>query len=522
MNADWHLYMQAGDTRTVLRFPSWEVLRGRIHEFATKHLSRDEVGAVRNEADQAVADQVWSIAGEHFQVKLRLIKEHAPMDVMTPVGTIEMHEMEHSEHGASGSYGWWNCLGKINYLKGLKASGTLVPRESVYANEGTAAHRLVQMCMIEGKDAIEYIDRVIAITNASTGEITSEFTVDDDMATAVQLHLDTCRAYQRDGVTCFIEHRFSLADLKPPAPMFGTADFVAINQAVSKLTVVDYKHGKGVTVEAQGNPQLKYYALGALLTLPPGEPLPKTTETVIVQPRGMGHQIKAAEYPTGDILAWASELFRRAEMTMAPDAPLTAGDWCDKNFCDARGVCPAYAAKAMAAAQLEFYADPLPPEIIEEKLPKPESLTPEIAGKMRLQFNVLRNWMNAVDDQIIGWIRQGVHVPPWELKIGQGHRKWVDEKETKATLLNAGIDMADLYQQVFVSPASAERLVYTALRDMKMPAKTAKPMAAGAIKNLTIRPETAPSLVLAGSGRPALPSAQDVFEADLEIEPVNQ
>ncbi len=520
MPIEWHLYMQAGETRTVLRFPSWEVLRGRIREFAIKYLPKDEAGAVRLEADQATPEQVWWIAGNNFLIKLRPIKEHPRMNVEAG-RTIELKEMEHASRGASGAYGWWNCLGKINYVERLKASGALIPRESIFAREGTAAHKLVQMCMEEGRNAIEYIDRVIALTDDETGEIKQEFRVDDDMATAVQLHLDTCRTYQRDGVTCFIERQFSLADLKPPTAMFGTADFVAINQAASRLTVVDYKHGKGVTVEAQGNPQLKYYALGALLTLPPGTPLPKITETVIVQPRGMGHQVKTAEYPTGEIIAWAAELFHRAELTMDPDAPLTAGDWCDKSFCDARGVCPAYAAAAYAAAQLEFPVDPLPPAEIEERLIRPETLTPEMAGKMRLQFNVLRNWMNAVDDQIIGWIRQGVHVPHWELKIGQGHRKWVDEKEAEAVLVNTGMDLSDLYKQVFLSPAAAEGLVYTALRDMKMPAKTAKPMAANAIKNLTIRPETAPSLVLAGSGRPALPGAQDVFEADL-AEPVNQ
>jgi hypothetical protein len=43
---------------------------------------------------------------------------------------------------------------------------------------------------------------------------------------------------------------------------FGTTDCIII--ADGTLHVVDYKHGQGVLVEAEDNPQMKLYALGAL------------------------------------------------------------------------------------------------------------------------------------------------------------------------------------------------------------------------------------------------------------------
>lgn len=43
---------------------------------------------------------------------------------------------------------------------------------------------------------------------------------------------------------------------------FGTGDCVII--ADGTLHIVDYKHGRGVLVEADDNPQMKLYALGAL------------------------------------------------------------------------------------------------------------------------------------------------------------------------------------------------------------------------------------------------------------------
>lgn len=43
---------------------------------------------------------------------------------------------------------------------------------------------------------------------------------------------------------------------------FGTADCILIADGV--LNIVDYKHGKGVEVSAEGNTQLSLYSLGAL------------------------------------------------------------------------------------------------------------------------------------------------------------------------------------------------------------------------------------------------------------------
>lgn len=43
---------------------------------------------------------------------------------------------------------------------------------------------------------------------------------------------------------------------------FGTADCIVI--ADSEMNIVDYKHGKGVEVNAVDNPQMMLYALGAL------------------------------------------------------------------------------------------------------------------------------------------------------------------------------------------------------------------------------------------------------------------
>ena len=64
--------------------------------------------------------------------------------------------------------------------------------------------------------------------------------------------------------------------------MFGTADFVAYSKKRHELSIVDFKYGKGVWVAAEDNTQLKYYALGAALSI--NDPV-STISMTICQPR---------------------------------------------------------------------------------------------------------------------------------------------------------------------------------------------------------------------------------------------
>ena len=59
---------------------------------------------------------------------------------------------------------------------------------------------------------------------------------------------------------------------------FGTCDCCIISG--DTLTIVDYKHGKGVPVAAKGNPQMRLYALGALNRYAPIFGKPKTLSQI--------------------------------------------------------------------------------------------------------------------------------------------------------------------------------------------------------------------------------------------------
>jgi hypothetical protein len=214
------------------------------------------------------------------------------------------------------------CPGSIRLSDGIP------DQPSPYAEEGTAAHAEAARCILEQRGSPD---------------------------PAIQLHIDTVLSLIEPGDTLLVEHRVDLGPLRPPVAMFGTADAIVIKPRRRQLHVVDLKYGVGVQVEAENNPQTRYYGLGALLALPI-DVVVDTVELVIVQPRlphpaGLvRHEILTAL----ELLAWGRELLAAAHRALAPEAPMVPGPWC--RFCPARLTCPSRHEQALVAAQDEFTA----------------------------------------------------------------------------------------------------------------------------------------------------------------------
>lgn len=261
---------------------------------------------------------------------------------------------KHAEFSASQSSQWLNCHG----VMGMKA---LVPKEKSgdAANEGTAAHELLEICLNEGLDGYEMIDRSITITTDEDEEIT--YIVDDDMADAVQGCIDVVNSYIKDypHAEIKVEQKVDISELCGEG-MYGTVD-VRIAIAYDRLIIIDYKHGRGVPVDAEDNTQLIYYALGSALE---DDFEFETVEMVIVQPR-CPQNADVQEYilPVEDVREWAVG-FRmgrqRAEKArdeiIKAGKPISkylkAGSWC--KFCPAQGICPAKYDQMIKVAQMEF------------------------------------------------------------------------------------------------------------------------------------------------------------------------
>jgi hypothetical protein len=130
----------------------------------------------------------------------------------------------------------------------------------------------------------------------------------------------------------------------------GTAD--AIIYGETWLKVVDLKGGRGVNVEAEYagkvNPQLGFYALGALAQFPKWEP--EHIEVIISQPRYGG--TKRRTVTLAELKELEADMLDAVILAVSDDPPFLAGSHC--HFCLARATCPTLRDYVYQIARMDF------------------------------------------------------------------------------------------------------------------------------------------------------------------------
>lgn len=311
-------------------------------------------------------------------------------------------------------------------------------KPSIYAAEGTAAHRLAEVCLKTDNHAARYL-----------GTDVDNFEVTEEMAEAVQVYLDTVRAdiAKLPGSQVVIEQAFDLSEIY--MGLFGTND-AAVFQMFGKLIVYDYKHGAGYPVDVVDNKQLLYYALGAILKLKGDF---EEVELVIVQPRCMhrdGH-VRRWSVDVPYIMEFARELEAAARRTQEPAAPLKAGTHC--TWCPAKPICPALATLALETAAMDFPPEPAPAP----RFPDPARLAPAQIQKALELAGVIDDWIRSVEAYAEESARRGVQIPGFKLVKKRANRQWVDEAKVIETLAEYG---DAIYEPKFLkSPAQVEKVI---------------------------------------------------------------
>lgn len=154
----------------------------------------------------------------------------------------------HAILSASSSERWLNCPPSARLCEAYEDKG------SDYAAEGTDAHAL---CEFRLKQALG-IQAESPIETLSWYSEEMEDCAAGYAAYVVEL-LEAAKQTCSDPVV-MIEQRVDFSRWVQDG--FGTADCILI--ADGTLNICDYKHGKGVEVSAEQNPQMMLYALGAL------------------------------------------------------------------------------------------------------------------------------------------------------------------------------------------------------------------------------------------------------------------
>lgn len=359
-------------------------------------------------------------------------------------------ERDHATWSASAAKGNMACAGRIAMTKDLPES------TNEAADWGTCAHQISEACLRDGGDADRFIGTI------QKGK-KYEFEVDEEMADTAQEYIDYVRKQAADGVDLWIEEKFSFAELKPPFDSGGTGDAVIYKPALRELEVVDLKGGRGVVVEAKGNPQGRSYGLGALLAHPGLDV--QTIKVTIVQPRAPHKEgrIRSDVFSVAELLDWTVDMLAamkrsREALDNFPgfddakaleawaDVWLTPGDHCKDTFCKAHGFCPAAWKKAEADADLYF--DPVTSEPKSGLSPMPND--PDERARRLDMVDFLEGLVKAIRAEEHRQAEMGNPAPGWCLVDKTGREKFVDAEAERKAL--AAAKAAGLEESAYLNP----------------------------------------------------------------------
>lgn len=347
---------------------------------------------------------------------------------------------EHSINGPSSFSRRIGCPGSANMELPLPNTS------SKFAAEGTAAHELGELCLRDNSDPEDYEGEKVSVDNQDGTY--SYFVIDQDMIDAVKIYVDYCRELQVEG-QYFIESKFALPFLGENQK--GTADHVAVKNKI--LHVTDYKHGRGVPVDAIGNVQGVCYGLGAADTIE--QTLPDLEWDVlritIVQPRAYHEEgvIRSWDIPRNELIDYKMDYAHAAVKTQEPDAPLNVGDWC--RFCKAKPTCPQQVIHAEKLTQMDF-SDP-------SSLPvEPQYISDDVFADLVLnRVKIIEQWCQSVKDHAQNLAEAGNPIPGTKLVATRANRMWRDKELAETQLAAAWGDK--VYQKKFMSAPQVEKAI---------------------------------------------------------------
>ena len=401
---------------------------------------------------------------------------------------------EHAKaYGASGSSTWMTCAGSVVLQQGKRDSG------STHSARGTVEHEMAADCLGNGLPLMSvYVGDFLTVDGHHI-----EF--DDEMAAATQTYVDLVRDLRDTlGAELLVEQRLQygpMIGIEDEASGWGTGDAVLI--AGDEIIVVDYKGGRGVEVEAEGNTQLQLYALGALHKFGEFGEF-KTVRNIIVQPRAGG--VKEWTQTVEELLAFAEvakAAVERCETAQyADEAELIArflqpGEK-QCRWCKAAATCPALRAEV---AQTVFNATPAAPDEFadlteaESQRPSTAVFTDDWLGACMTKAPLIEHWLKAVRAEVERRLLAGEPVPGFKLVQGKaGNRAWTDEQAAEEMLRKRfRLRVEEAFDLKLISPTSAEKLL-----------KADSPKRWASLQPLIARADGKPSVAPETDKRPAL------------------
>jgi uncharacterized protein DUF2800 len=297
----------------------------------------------------------------------------------------------HSPLGASSAERWMNCPGSVRLIELLQSlGGSEHADDPDWRRDGITAHALAADCLNEDTDAYE-------------GDPEKYPLLDENMMAAVQVHLNYVRS--KPG--------WQFAELKMHRPefheqMYGTTDVAVLDP--EHLEIIDYKHGVGIVVEVEENPQIMYYAFMVIDELGSAWDDDCPITLTIVQPR-VEWRDPIRSWPTtvGYIRAWARDILKPAMDRCYTDNYLSPGEHC--RFCPAKLLCPAFLSVANRASRLT--------------LEEIQAMNEPVLGHLLESVKVIKMAPAMIQGEARGRVvNQRKIIPGWKIVKAKGDRVW--------------------------------------------------------------------------------------------------
>lgn len=336
---------------------------------------------------------------------------------------------KHALLSASSAARWLHCTAAPRFEKQFPEN------TSEYAEEGRLAHAICELKVIK-----HFTTQIKPRTyTAKLKKLKENPLYQDEMDKTSDLYLEhlTERAMQYDAKpNVAAEVRVDFAEYVPEG--FGTCDCIMIGG--DTLSITDYKHGKGVPVSAENNPQMRLYALGALKRYKPvyGDGIRKVCMT-IDQPR-IQTEPSSETITVEELLAWGESI-----KPFAAKAYMGLGEFCPGEhcrFCRGKAKCKARADQNTA---LEEFKDCVPQNAEKSPVLGQGVLTDAEIGDLLVRGQELVKWYKDLEEYALGTILKGGAIPGWKAVAGRSIRAFTDTDAALNAAMAAGYDKSLLY-----------------------------------------------------------------------------
>ena len=374
---------------------------------------------------------------------------------------------DHALLSPSSSERWINCPPSAKENVGDDTG-------SSYAQQGTDAHTL---CEYKVRKALGH----------SVRDPTEDLTYfDEEMSECTDAYCEyVMEQVQAAKETCpdplvLVEQRLDFT--RWVAESFGTSDCVIVADGV--MTVIDFKYGLGVLVEAENNSQMRMYALGALHLFESLYDI-QTVRMTIFQPRR--DNVSTAELSTAELLRWADDvLIPAAALAAKGEGDYKAGKHCQ--FCKIKATCRKRAEYNLQLAQYDFAV--------------PDTLGDDEISVILDRADTFISWINDIKDYALEQAISGKQYPGFKVVEGRSNRRYTNDDAVAAVVTDAGYDP---YERKLMGVTAMTRLLGKKKFD-------------SLLGTLIEKPKGKPTMVPVSDKRPAWNPVTEDFKEENENE----